>query len=401
MKKRTAIIIIIAVLLVGTALLYFLLGGKAPSGLPIFDGSPFGTPPDDTGTVPPGGEPTIPGVDSDGRPLPRFIRLSDAPIAGAMSLIKNGSTYIRYVDRATGHIYDINPTTLERGKVYNTTTPRVYAALWRPDALGFVSRTLAERDEVVANTAILLVPPQSTSTDSLFRTQASLLRGTLGDVAVLPNGNLIYIEEETGSLTSSSFMGDKTTTVFSRPFVEWRLKPISNSSAIIYTKPSESALGFAYRVDLGSGRLNKILGPLSALSVTPSVDGRRLAYSYISNQGYKLNATSVDGVSVEIIPTTVADKCVWSKKDPGLVYCAVPENGLGAGAPDAWYQGLASYSDRVWRFNADTNTAEILVDPKRNFDIEVDAFDLLLSPDEDYLFFTSKSDLSLWGLRLR
>jgi hypothetical protein len=76
MSKRTAIIIVIAVLVLGTLILYFLLGGKAPSGLPIFPGLPFGTPPDGEVGVP---EPTEPvpneGLDSEGRPLSRFPHL--------------------------------------------------------------------------------------------------------------------------------------------------------------------------------------------------------------------------------------------------------------------------------------------------------------------------------------
>jgi hypothetical protein len=78
----------------------------------------------------------------------------------------------------------------------------------------------------------------------------------------------------------------------------------------------------------------------------------------------------------------------------------VPSSGLRAGEPDLWYQGISHYSDRIWRFDVDTDYADVAVDPKKDFNIDIDAEKLFLSPSEDYLFFINKNDLSLWALKL-
>lgn len=400
MSKRTAIIIIVAVILVGTAILYFLLGGKTPSGLPIFTGSPFGAPPEDTPVTPGSGDQPMPiGVDNQGRELPRFVRLSEAPVAGAVSFIKNGLTHVRYVDRATGHVYDINPSTLERTKIINITRPRVYNAIFKDDASGYIARTLDDDREIILSTAVSIIPPKATSTD--YSVQASILRGNLGDLDVLPNSNLIYVSEDPDAVLASSFTGEKATSLLSSPFIEWQLQALSNANILITTKASEVAEGFAYKMDTSNGRLTKVLGPLLALSALSNPDGTRFAYHYIDGRGDIFSTLHQNGANLEIRPTTLPEKCVWSRKDLSALICGAPDSGLGVGAPDNWYLGVTSYVDKIWRFNTDTNTSEILLDPVKNFDTEVDAMDLFLSPDEDYLFFTSKKDLSLWALKLK
>lgn len=400
MSKRASIVIIILALILGTGVLYFLLrGGGATIVTDIFGGSPFGNAPS--------GEPT--GGESGGtssgetgsqtnRPLPKFFKLSDAPIAGAVSFIKNGSTYVRYVDRATGHIYDINPATLERVKIWNTTSPRVYEVAWKPDGSGFVSRTVPVNGEVVTNVSMALTPPKATSTSAVFTALATPLRGVMGDIAVLDDGSLVYNLTDTGSVVTSSFTGDKPRNLLSLAFTNWRILPMGKDNALLITKASSSAAGYAYVLNSKTGSFSKVLGPLMGLLVLPSHDGKQLAYA--SREGFSaLNLASK--ITTTIAPQTLPEKCVWSKKSSGILLCGVPDNGLGADSPDSWYQGVTHYSDRIWRFNADTGTAEVLLEPKKDFNTDVDVAKPLLSPDEDYLFITNKNDLSLWALKLQ
>ncbi|MHB1330682.1 MAG: hypothetical protein ACYCY6_01810 [Minisyncoccota bacterium] len=417
MSKKTTIFIIILTIILGTGILYVLLGGKGLSDSPLIPGNPFGSPPDDvtpdgsdggTSTTTTSGGIDVP-VDSEGKPLARLFKLSDAPVAGALSFLKNGSTTVRYVDRATGHVYEVNLTNLERVKILNTTRPHVYEVIFKQDGSGFVERTVAPGSDTVINTSISLIAPTSTSTSqassssaiSMHTAEATLLRGELEDITLLHNNNLIYALKDTGSVMTSSFSGENPRTLFTLPFTKWNIRPISNTSAILSTKPSSEAEGYAYTLNITSGSLTKMLGPLTALSVLPSSDGRRIAYSYTKNGANVLSVdNTLNGTSLEILPATLSEKCVWSKQSTNILICAAGENGLEDDAPDAWYQGLTHYSDKIWRFNTDTETAEILLSPKANFDIDIDVINLILSPNEDYLFFTNKTDLSLWALKL-
>src|SRR4051812_10272863 len=116
MMKKTLIILSLIVLL-ALAIWYFFVRGNNTITLPgVLSGLPFGTAPGstDSGTTPGESSTTTPTstVDSSGHPISHFFKLSDVPVAGAISFKKNGTTLVRYVDRATGHIYDISPATL-------------------------------------------------------------------------------------------------------------------------------------------------------------------------------------------------------------------------------------------------------------------------------------------------
>ncbi|MDO8565527.1 MAG: hypothetical protein Q7R67_02830, partial [bacterium] len=106
------------------------------------------------------------------------------------------------------------------------------------------------------------------------------------------------------------------------------------------------------------------------------------------------------GATLDILPVTLAEKCVWSVKSASLVYCGAPINSIGAGEPDNWYQGRTSYSDRLWVFDTDAEIAQVLVEPKSSYGLDLDVVEPKLSPAEDYLIFMNKSDSSLWVLKL-
>lgn len=403
MSKRNAIIIIVLTIVLGTSALYFLLGGKATNIVaPIFDGSPFGTPPGDTAGTPStdGETQNEGGVDELGRPLPSFLKLSDTPVSGFVSILKNGLTHVRFVDRATGHVFDVNPSTLQKTKIINTTLPRVYEAVFKLDGSGFLAKTLDEDEERILSTAISLTPPQSTSTDAIFTAQATAIRGVLGEVSTLPNGNLLYVDDESGAVVTSTFAGGSLRTLFSLPYSSWRFYPYSNMNALIVSKASRASFGYAYTLNISNGRLTKVLGPLRGLSAVPNNTGNLLAYSHTGGPGLLAVKNVTTGTETNIIPNTLAEKCVWSKRNESILYCAVPSEGLGANFPDGWYEGSVSYADRIWRFNTNTDTAEILLDPEKNFEQKVDVLSPALSPDEDFLVFINKSDLSLWALKL-
>src|SRR3989344_3971285 len=110
------VIVVMLVILVGG---YFLLrDSDVPIGKTISDILPFGsgddiqpTIDDEQPTTETGGQLT---TDEFGSPTASLFRISDTPVAGVVVLNKGTSTtVVRYVDRATGHIYDGNLDTRE------------------------------------------------------------------------------------------------------------------------------------------------------------------------------------------------------------------------------------------------------------------------------------------------
>lgn len=403
MTKRRAILILVTAVLAGTALLYFILGGKTPSGNPIdvFTGSPFGTPPTDNGSSSSDGSINT-GSNSGGgnsATFAKLFKLSDVPVAGATSFISNGSLDVRYVSRADGHVFDVNPSTLAKVEVLNITSPKIYVAEWKADGSGFVERSLVGSGETVSNVAVTIIPPKATST--AYTSLVAPIRGFVDDIKVLADGSVIYNLSDTGAVVNSGFQGEKPRTLFTLDFTDWQMKPVNASAVLLLTKPSASAEGYAYLLNPKTGSFSRLLGPLDGLSALLSPDGKRLVYNSTSgsaNSTFVLNLST--SLTTSIYPPTLPDKCAWSKKLPSTVICGAPRDGLGKDVPDEWYQGLASYSDRIYRFNSDTNTAELLADPEKDFNTKLDVMSPFLSPDEDYLFFTDKNSLLLWALKL-
>ena len=407
MSKKLTILIIILTIILGSGILYYLLGGRV-DGLPSIPGLPFGEAPADTN-----GEGTSSGETNNGSdgetPIDtvgggtdgaKLTKITSEPVAGAITFINKGSTYLRYVDRATGHISEVKLSTMERSKILNVTRPKIYQAIWKKDGSGFVERTL-DAEENVVNTSVSLV--QSTSTSSTtepYIIRSTLLKGEVGEIVLGLESSLIYNLTDSGVVATSNFLGEKPKTLFTLPFTSWRIAPVSTTTALLTTKPSVMGQGYSYLTNLSTGKLTKILGPLSGLSAKVKSDSSRVIYSYIDNNKLELRARDLKtGVVTDILPKTLADKCTWSKRVGGIVYCAAPKT-LPPGLPDSWYQGEVGFTDSFWRFNIDTDTAEELYVPQIDSEGIIDVYLPELSPDQDYIVFINKADLSLWVLKL-
>jgi len=403
-KKILITIVSIIVIVVGILTWYFFFRTntvQTPTTNPV-TGLPFG---EGGGNVVPNEQNSnINGVvsDSGNKAANKLFQISDAPVAGfvAFSPKKDAPTIIRYVDRATGHIYDVNPFTLEKTKITNNTIPKIIEAYFKNDGSAVLLRSLTS-SSIVQNISLSLIAPKASSTDSLYTIITTELRGNMGDVWVGPNNLLAYSLVDDNSISTSNFDGTKATRLFSSAFTDWRVQFDNPANIVLVTKTSANVSGFAYNLSTKTGALSKLVGPLNALTLTESPDNKRFAYSYNSNGQTIFALQTVDtGEITKILPATFADKCVWSKKNTGILYCGTP-NSIGAFEPDNWYRGTSHFSDQIWKFNMITATSEILAEPKKNSGIDIDTENVFLSPNEDYLIFMNKNDLTLWALKLQ
>ena len=346
--------------------------------------------------------------DEFGRPTAGLFRVVVEPVAGAVAFTRGTSTVVRYVDRATGHVYETNLTTSKKTRITNKTLPKIYESYFRLDGQAVLLRSLKDDSDTVENLSLALTPPKATSTgstsspqaDGLYTVSATVLRGDIGSVAVGLGNTLFYSLRDSGSIVSSAFNNTALKTIFSSVFTDWRLAAAGNG-VIIYTKASSNAPGYAYTLNTASGGLTRLLGPLNGLTVTPDASGTRLLYSYTESGLAKSSAKNLQsGAITDILPVTLSEKCIWSVKNRGIVYCGSPVNGIGASEPDNWYKGATHFSDRLWRFDTNAEIAQILSEPKASLGLDIDVVELKLSPTEDYLIFINKKDLSLWALRL-
>ena len=402
MKKIIFISIAIFIIL-ATGVWFFFFHTISPSANGTSaTGTPFGVTPADissSGTVPvatnAGGSSTTVGS------VPTLFKVSGDPVAGAVVYTQNKTEMIRYVDRATGHIYDVNPLTLEKIEVVNTTMPKIYSSSWKSDGSEVIYRSPSSDGTSITNTSLTLTAPKSTSTGAEDTVTSTTLQGDISALATSAT-KIAYVLKDTGIVGISGFAGEKPQTVFSSAFGEWQIAWSGASNIELTTNASASSLGYSYTLNTSGSGFSKVLGPLTALTTLPNPQGGLVAYSYMDNGGHTFFAiqNTKTGTSSALAPATFPEKCVWSSIQKDILYCGAPTSAIDSNEPDGWYQGSTHFSDQIWEYNIDTGNTTLLADPKQSFKVDIDVINPELSPNEDYLIFMNKTDLSLWALKL-
>ena len=404
MKKL--LIIFIFLILVALGAWIFLRDTSTPIVETIKNGLPFGS----------GEDINIPAVTNNPQPTTnnsgmgtnissdtKILQLSNTPVAGFVSFPRGTTTIVRFVDRATGHIFDITlpkagvETSLEKVRVTNTTLPKIYEAHFRSDGSTVLIRSLLATSDVVENTTLALTPPKAASSTDLYSIAATKLRGDMDSVVVGVANSLSYVTKNNSSIVSSTFTGTETKTLFSSSFNNWRLFKLGTGTGL-YTKASGNVPGYVY--SLSGGTLTKLVGPLNGLTAIGNSNGTKILYSYLDGTTKLFIKDLKKNTSAEILPASLAEKCVWSIKNEGVFFCGTPLVASTSKEPDGWYLGRTHFSDYFWKFDTSSEISQLIAEPKAEFDLDLDAFELKLTPAEDYLIFMNKRDLSLWAVKL-
>ncbi|HUD04043.1 MAG TPA: hypothetical protein VMR73_00940, partial [Candidatus Paceibacterota bacterium] len=190
MKQKTFIFILLAVVLVAVFAgwyFFFRISSSSTSGNPTTTINqnlfPYGSVNPNTGstttTTNQTGSTTI--NETPGQ-LPQLIQITNTPVSGAIFLpeTKNASsTVVRYIDRATGHIYDFSIETETKTEVANTTIPKVYQGYFSPNGSRAILQSLDDNNDI--QTVSANIPTNATST--FFASSTNL---NLTDVRFLP-----------------------------------------------------------------------------------------------------------------------------------------------------------------------------------------------------------------------
>ncbi|MBI5126288.1 MAG: hypothetical protein HZA80_00785 [Candidatus Taylorbacteria bacterium] len=438
MKKSTASLLIFIVLLILGGIGWYVYTTKIAPQTGTTGTDPFGgfNPLGGTGStaVPANNQvPTTPDSPTTTTPtptkLPLLRQLTITPVAGAMASTTASSTIVRYVDRGVGHIYEISLTSNDSQKITNTTIPRVYTTTWNRQGTAVILRYIKEGSTIISNFYADIIPPKkivassspktatSTATSTIVSTPTPVqdvvgeLKGrffpsNIIDIAVSPKGDRLFIlsEEGEGSVGYlSRFTGDTRTQIFNSPLTQWNVDWNNEDSIILTTKATYAGVGFAYLIDLKKGTTEKILGPLRALTTKASTDTTQLFYTS-SVDGKRFISkifTLKDQTSQDVVFRTLPEKCVWSKKNSSIIFCAVPTDLRDTNLPDSWYQGKVSFVDTVWELDTETGEVRQLSNLLDQSGKIIDVTNPFLDPKENFLIFTNKRDLTLWSLDIQ
>lgn len=309
---------------------------------------------------------------------------------------------LRYVERATGNIYQTFADKIDERKFTTTIIPMVYDAYFGNGGDSVVMRYLKEDEKTIetfTGTLPVEILGQDTSTSEV---KGSFLPENITDISLSPDSSSMFYLFNTGDSVAgvtATPTGNKKNQIFNSPFTEWLSEWPNTRMITLTTKPSFGVLGYVYSLDPSTKKITKLFSGINGLTTLTSPGGKLILYNNNSLSLRIYNTDTEDSVSIGI--KTMPEKCVWDKASI-MLYCAVPNYASGTNYPDTWYQGETSFSDQIWRVNTENGSATMLADPiSFTKGEDIDGIKLSLDEGENYLFFVNKKDSYLWELNLK
>ncbi|MDD3662571.1 MAG: hypothetical protein PHT84_01760 [Candidatus Pacebacteria bacterium] len=298
---------------------------------------------------------------------------------------------LRYVEKSTGHIYQMDLDSKKVIKVSNSTIPGVYEAIIDSLAKTFIYRYVSVGDKSITSYVA-----------TIGETKGSFLPVDIVDISLSPDKNkYFFIAKNLNGVVGAtgSFSDNKKVQVFNSAFSEWLSQWINEQKIFLTTKPSWSVDGSLFSLNTSNGVLTKVFGGIKGLTTLSNNSGTSILYGASLEVGPKLWIFNEKEHTTNDLNTYgLPEKCVWSN-DNVNVYCAVPNTVVGIQYPDSWYQGLVSFDDYFVKINTENLNKVTLANSVT--EIPVDATHLFLDKEENTLFFVNKKDSTLWSLDLQ
>ncbi len=371
--------------------------------------------------------------------MPRLREISSVPVAGSEIVARERDVvvnkvktkvydqYIRFVDRATGHVFETKSDSPAITEISDTTIPKVYEVDFSSNPNVAIFRSLDESTDTilseVATLASSTLPIQATSTafeinststttststvevytGTPYKTEISYLPNNIANLAVGPSlQKMIYSlpNASGGNILVSNIDGSKPLVAFTSALSGWLLSWPNSKYTVLTTKPSGFANGISLLLNLSSGSLSKIASG-NGLTTLVSPD---LSTALVGKGGLTMDLSAEnlkDSSSLGLSLQTLPEKCVWANTENSIAYCAIPNIVPKGTYPDDWYQGLISFTDNIWEINTSTGVSNIVAALSEDYNQNIDAINLQISSDDSYLTFMNKDDLTLWGYWLR
>jgi hypothetical protein len=388
MRTTLIIILITLILLLGGAWAYLLLNG-APKSVADIRQSLFGGSNTIVTTLTP--TPVVESEPAEARTIPLaspLIEVTDRAVAGAIIAQVGSSTVLRYMEKGTGHVYEVSLETGLETRISNTTIPGATHATWAPQG----TRAVVETDTQGNRGSMFLGTLSTSTTGYVFDLEG--LTDTLENIAFGNKGELFYTVAGDGGTVALArdLRTGSTAEIFRLPFTQstvlWDIWGKGNHYA--YTKPAYGYTGYLYRID--GGALTKIAQGQTLSAVRPEAVAFLITQDGGTGSYSTLLRTDTSMAPFMDIHATDA-KCAG---DTSVIWCAASAE-AGAGFPVAWYQGTVSYDDSIYRVDPKTGVSTLELDPEAIARVPIDATDLAVGPD-GRVIFRNKIDDSLWLL---
>lgn len=386
MNKKTLTIIILALIVLGGIIFIFTNRGKSTvSKIPVI--SNFF--PKSENIVLPNEETkqkNIKIISKEEKYNLRILNITENPAA---SYIISGSSTVRYIDKAIGHLYETDVNGDETRRISNTTILNIFDAAWGGADRALLKFLKDEKDMNFFNAVF-----NGSSTVGAF------LDNNTKSAAISSDGiKVAYITDERGKgiIFTTDANNGKKQQILTLPLTDFLISFKEKNELALLTTPSASAHGILYSLNIQNKTLTKITEG-NGLNILWSPDREKVLLSTALNGKIENKIIAISGGEYFLSIKTFPEKCVWSKLQTDIIYCAVPLNLQNGNYPDDWYSGKTDINDTLYKINFKTGESQIIVEEIN--DLKMDTINISISSDENYLFFINKKDGLLWRVRL-
>ena len=327
----------------------------------------------------------------------KLRKISTEQVSGVGTLDVKAGVVLRYIEKATGHIYEVEMFSPKQARISNTTIPLVYDALWGNKNNSLVARYIKDDDHTLDTYSLTI--KISTTTENTIAGVA--FPANVSDISVFDTNVFYLVQNETLSTGYvSDFGGLKKKLIWNSEIKELNSQFVNAKTVALTTKPAQNIDGFTYLVDTTTGVVKKLLGNVAGLSTLVGPDGTKAIYLKQNSNTQMFLFDQKNNLVTGLTPATFPEKCVWSNKNKDMIYCAVPKNTLSGGSLTSWYRGFISFDDDIWKYDLKNNTASIIESLSNDSGEAIDVTKPILSENEQYLVFINKIDGKLWSLDL-
>jgi hypothetical protein len=359
--------------------------------------------------------------------IPRVRQLSQVPVAGAVAFERptgSSETFIseagveesraftlttfRYIERATGHLYEARENSLTQTRLSNTTIPKINHAKFSPNGENVLVQYVASDNETV-ETLSARVTRKSTTSAETFQLIAdgyalegvylpqNVVSADIGETGI----SYVLKNSAGGSSVIFADLRDQTKRILHEsPFSEWMIQRANNSVMTLTTKADSRLPGFAYLLTTVTGAVpTKLIGDTTGLTTLINPSNSWIIYSLargseLDTYAYNIKTSQTTRLGVKTLP----EKCVFSRQDENLLFCGATDQPERVTYPETWYQGLSTFNDNLWKINLDTEEYEALLIDREEVPQSFDITKIVVSPRDEFVLFVNKKDLTLWSV---
>ena len=307
----------------------------------------------------------------------------------SFSFVASSSDRLRYVERGTGHVFEINLSTGKETQVSLTTIAQVTEATLSPLGTS-VAFTLYEG--YMKKVSIGSINPSNSSI-----TLKSLPLNA-ENIAFKDEKNIYFSVEGAGNTNGYSFNIDtgKWLPLFTVPITDstslWGKK--YGSKITIETKPTAGLVGYAYSIN------NSTLTPLQqkGYGLTTLIGLQTSLVSTIEDGKYLTYAIGTTTIKQPII--MLKEKCVFDTRVQNATWCAAPLGDIESLYLEDWYKGAITSNDYLWYTKLNSEQARLVGDLPKLAGKTIDVINMTINTNGTILLFSNKIDQTLWMYKI-